>query len=256
MRPAHLLLAVAVAGCQFEHGAVGDRHDGDIDAADDAPVIDPTPDTRVIPYCDPLDPDIVACYPFEDSTLDATLHHLDATMTNVSFVAGKVGNAMLFDTTSAADVGDSTLWDVGALTIEAWIKPSQLPATGTRMGILDMNGQYGFFLHETGRLQCTIVGGITAQVDAGVTTTEWSHVACTYDGATTTIYRNGSIVFQGGGGGAIATGGATGISIAADNPPNSGSRLLGLIDEVRILSRARTTAEICADAGACPPAMP
>ncbi|HUS29829.1 MAG TPA: LamG domain-containing protein, partial [Kofleriaceae bacterium] len=132
------------------------------------------------------------------------------------------------------------------------INPSQLPTNGGRMGIVDMNGQYGFFVHETGNLQCTMVNGVSsAPVTANVATGAWSHVACTYDGTTTTIYKDGVAVFTGTGGGTLATSGGTGISIAADNPPNAGSRLLGLIDEVRIMSRARTAKEICNDAG-CP----
>ena len=88
--------------------------------------------------------------------------------------------------------------------------------------------------------------------DAQIPTGVWTHVACTYGAGTTTIYINGVSQFQAGGGGALATGGNTGVSIGGDNPAGSGSRLIGMIDQLRILSRARTAAEICADAQACP----
>jgi hypothetical protein len=54
--------------------------------------------------------------------------------------------------------------------------------------------------------------------------------------------------------GPLGSGGTTGASIAADNPPGSGSRLVGLIDQLRVESAARTAAEICGDAGrtSCP----
>jgi hypothetical protein len=38
------------------------------------------------------------------------------------------------------------------------------------------------------------------------------------------------------------------MSIGANNPPGT-DRLIGLIDQVRLMDRARTAAEICADAG-------
>jgi hypothetical protein len=252
------LFVLAFAGCEFTHGLLDPVS---IDAAPDDSSTDAVPDARadamidarIAPFCDMQDTNLVACYQFENTTNDASGHNLDLTMTNVTFVNGKVGKAMQFAANSAADAADSAMWDVSAVTIEAWINPSQLPAAGARSGILDMNGQYGFFLHETGKLACTIVGGISSgQVTANVAINTWSHVACTYDGTTTTVYKDGNVVFTGTGGGALSTTSTTGISIAADNPPGSGSRLIGLVDEVRIMSRARTANEICQDA-ACTP---
>jgi biopolymer transport protein ExbB len=243
-------LLPALAACSFDHG-VG-LGDGAVvaDVRDSGATIDAPPDMRVASSCNPNDPTLVACYPFEGSTQDVSGHNLNASMTNVMFAAGKVGQAMQFGATSAADVADSPLFDVAAITIEAWIKPAQLPTAGLRMGIVDNNGQYGMFLHEQGRIACTMVNGASLQVDANIAANTWAHVACTYDG-TTTIYIDGRVVGTGSGGTALGTAGTTGISIAADNPPGAGSRLIGLIDEVRISSVARTAAEICVDAQ-CP----
>ena len=163
-------------------------------------------------------------------------------MTNVTFVTGKRGMALQSDAASAIDVADSALFDVAALTIEAWIHPTQLPAAGQRMGIIDADGQYGFFLHESGRLQCT-AGGSSSQVEANVPANQWTHVACTYDGANRRIYVNGGLISETTGS-AINTGGTTGITIAGNNPPGGGSRLVGMIDQVRLWSRALTDAEI------------
>jgi len=58
------------------------------------------------------------------------------------------------------------------------------------------------------------------------------------------------------GGDTLATNGTTGMSIAADNNSTvpDRHRLIGLIDEVRLMNVARTPAQICADAGrsSCP----
>jgi hypothetical protein len=207
------------------------------------------------PFCDVADPHLMVCYQFEGDAKDRAAHHLDATMNNVSFPPGKVGKAMQFGATSAADVADNVVFDAAALTIEAWINPSQLPTSG-RAGILDMNGQYGFFVHPGGDLHCTLVGGpsLGAAV-AQVTTGRWTHVACTYDStAAAAIYVDGVAITTATGGGTLSQGGTSGISLAADNPPGSGSQLIGLIDEVRMMNVARTPAQICADAGkaSCP----
>jgi hypothetical protein len=153
------LLLLAIAGCGFKHGALDPMvaddasppEDAAIDAAADAMI-----DARVVvivPYCNTQDPNLVACYQFENNTNDSSGHNLNASMTNVTFSNGKVGMALNSAANSATDVADSTMWNLNALTIEAWINPSALPGTGLRMGIVDVEGQYGFFLHETGRLR-------------------------------------------------------------------------------------------------------
>lgn len=205
------------------------------------------------PFCDPADPHLVACYQFEADTRDSSANHLDATMVNVSFPPGKVGQAMQFAADSAADVRDSSAFDVTAFTIEAWIWPSQLPLGSERAGILDMNGQYGFFIYAGGVLSCT--GGVALPLAVmQLATDRWTHVACTYDGTAAAIYVDGIALSTATGGGALRTNGTTGISLAADNPPGSGDPLIGLIDEVRMMNIARTAEQICADAGkpTCP----
>jgi hypothetical protein len=198
------------------------------------------------PFCDPTDPQLIACYQFEGDTTDSSANHLHATMTNVSFPPVKLGKAMQFAADSAADVPDSKAFDVTALTIEAWIWPSQLPSNGNRAGILDMNGQYGFFIHAGGDLACS-GGGAEATAAAQLATDRWTHVACTHDGTAATIYVDG-VALSNATGAALRTGGTTGISLAADNPPGAGSRLIGLIDDVRMMNVARTAEQICDDA--------
>lgn len=245
-------LLVVLGGCSFR------AHAGSSDAAIDAPdreadaAID-SPGASPQPFCDTADPHLMVCYQFEGDTRDGSSHHLDATMSNVSFPAGKVGKAMQFGATSAADVPDSAVFDVAALTIEAWIWPSQLPSGTGRAGIVDMDGQYGFFLRPGGDLTCTTGASLPPAV-AQLQTDRWTHVACTYDGAAAAIYVDGIPLAKATGGGALNTSGTTGISLAADNPPGAGARLIGLIDEVRLMNVARTPAQICADAGksSCP----
>ena len=221
------------------------------DAAIDSPLTTNPPS-----ICDAADPNVIACYRFDGDTKDSTTHHLDATMTGVTFPAGQVGQAMLFGATSAADVADSPLFDVTALTLEAWIKPTQLPTNGNKAVILDVDRQYSLFLHADGSLTCVLVNGppMLLATTVHVKKNQWTHVACTYDGDAAAIYIDGVANSTAAGGSTLGTNGTTGMSIAADNPPGSGSPLIGLIDELRIMSAARTATQICADAGksSCP----
>jgi len=238
-------LLLLLAGCSF-----GTSYEQPKDGAIDAPIdvkLDAPPDMRVAPFCDPLDTSLVACYEMEGNVDDPSPNNLDATTSSLTFVPGRVGMAMQFAINSAADVADSAAIDVAEITVEAWIKPFQLPGAGARMGIADMNGQWGVFLHETGRFLCAF-GGLGQQYDATIPVDVWTHVACTYAAGTLKFYVGGVKRLELTGGGALGTGGTTGISLGADNPPGAGSRFNGLIDQVRIMSRARTDAELCVDA--------
>lgn len=231
-------------------GACGFRSPaGSIDAAlPDAPPAD-----AAARYCDPADPHLVACYEFEGNTDDGSPHGLNAAPLNVSFVPGQVGMAMQFGATSAASVSDSPMFDIAMLTIEAWVRPSQIPSSG-RAGIIDVDHQYGFFLYPGSKLGCSTGGGPTVDPAAtSIAVDHWSHVACTYDGTVTIVYVDGAEVARKAGSGVPSTTGTTGMSIAADNPSN-GSQLIGLIDQLRLMDRARSATEICADAGksSCP----
>jgi hypothetical protein len=201
------------------------------------------------PFCDPADPHLVACYEFEGNTKDGSAHHLDATRTNVSFTTGQVGMAMQFVATSAADVADSPAFDIAQATIEAWIKPTQFASSGNRQNIIDVDRQYALFVHSDGTLTCPMVNVLSLTTLAKIPLNQWTHVACTYDGAMVTIYIDGAPSAAMAGTGSLGTNGTTGMSLAADNPPGSGSQLVGLIDELRLMSVARTAAQICADAG-------
>jgi hypothetical protein len=228
---------IVLGGCQFHPG-----HSAAV--ADGAP--DGDHDGQPAPFCDPT-ADLVACYEFEQTTRDASPNALDATMTNVTFVAGHVGDAVHITAASAMDVAENAAVDIPALTIEAWIRPSVIP-TG-RAGVLDNDGQYSIFLYAGGDLRCS-----GFQLAANIQPNVWTHVGCTYDG-TVRIFVNGyEVGASAGGGGSLSTTGTTGYSIGADGPPGSGSPLLGEIDQLRIFRTAHTAHDICvdSDASTCP----
>jgi hypothetical protein len=250
---------LVLGACGFRSSAqlTDDARPSDAEPIDTNPPLDMAPPDMAPPdmappavFCDPTDVHTIACYELDGSAADNSANHLDATATNVSFVPGQVGMAMQLASNSQVSVGDSRLFDITELTIEAWIKPSQLPPINSRAGIVDVEGQYGFFLFPGTVLSCILVGGptVTANLTA-VAINRWTHVACTYDRNTSTIYVDGLPIIQASGSGLLATNGTTGMSIGANNPPGTGDRLIGQIDQVRLMDRARSPADICADAG-------
>lgn len=199
-------------------------------------------DTAGAAACDAGDPTLVACYAFDGDGLDGSSHHLDATLTGATFEVGHVGMAIR---PGKIEVAESSALDVSGLTIEAWISPTTLPTTGTRMSLVDNQLQYGLFLKPGGALSCTTVA--TLEVPGVITAGRWTHVACTDDGATIRLFVDGLEVGSGASGGAISTAGSTGISIGADNPSSTADRFDGALDDVRLYSVARTQAQLCAD---------
>jgi concanavalin A-like lectin/glucanase superfamily protein len=259
-----LSLVVALGACGFSATPASNQAP-QLDAAVgggtmiDAPVVTPP-----AAFCDPNDLSIIVCYEFENSPSDGSSHHLGAMADHVTYMPGMVGMAMKFAQDSNADVNDNTAFDVSALTIEAWIKPSELPQNGEpAANIVDVNNQYALQVESNGDLVCQVVGGKPMTSPAAVTKDQWTHVACTYVSTTgtTALYVNGAPHGSVSGGGPLATGGNTGLSISANNPrppgpgvtaeqqPPSRDRLIGLIDQLRLTSAARTPAQICADAG-------
>jgi concanavalin A-like lectin/glucanase superfamily protein len=248
---------VALGACGFESLAVPADATRDTTVRPPDAAIDGAPGTNPPSICDTADPNVIACYRFDGDTKDSTTHHLDATMTNVSYPAGQVGQAILVGATSAADVPDDKLFDVTQLTIEAWIKPMQLPSNGNTSYIIDVDRQYNLRLHPDGSITSTLVGGPALTPTTGqLTVGQWAHVAVTYDGNTAAIYIDGVASATATGGGKLGTNGDTGMSIAADNNPTGSDRawLIGSVDELRLMKVARTAAQICADAGksSCP----
>jgi chitodextrinase len=139
-----------------------------------------------------------------------------------------------------------------ALTITAWVNHSSLPFYSDQRILSKASdsteqGHY-WMLSGTGRrlLQFRVkAGGSTTTLIAGagdVPIGAWYHAAATYDGATMRLYLNGVEVGSAAKTGAIAASAAVPVNIGRN--PDGSNYLHGLIDDVRIYSRALTPAEI------------
>jgi Concanavalin A-like lectin/glucanases superfamily len=203
------------------------------------------------PFCDSAgDPTLVGCWEFENNANDASGDANNATAQNVTYATGKVGMAAVLQGNSSLVVGDRASLEPQHLTIEGWVKPSQAPGGGNRWGIFDSDGAYGVFITNTTFL-CSLNGALTVNVTLPIN--QWTHFACTSDGAQVHLFVDGienpvSITGQ-----PLGTGNNNGIVIAGDSPSGN-DRFLGAIDQFRVFNEARTPTQICLAAGrtTCP----
>jgi hypothetical protein len=248
---------LAVSACGFHAQPASQAADAPAPTADAASPTDSLASGQQppAPFCDPSDTTLVVCFEFENAVTDASAHHLTTHMTNVSFVPGKVGMAMMFGPTSAADIDDNPALDIKSITMETWIQPANL--TDDSLNILDEDSQYAMQIDNDNKIHCTITNhagldGTATQIAPG----QWTHVACTFDYVTgdAAMYADGVEIahYNGDGPGTpLNTGGKTGLSIAADNNPQNKTQrapFIGLVDQFRIFSVARTATQICQDA--------
>jgi hypothetical protein len=191
--------------------------------------------------CDPSDMRLVGCWDFDGNLSDSGPNHLDIAPTQVPYLAGHVGQAVVTDSADL-NVEDSHALDVGAVTIAAWIYVASLPMGGGRSAILDNNNQYAMYVEGTGTLRC-YTGLATADATSVIQTHVWTYVACTADGTKLHAYVNGVEVATGVGAG-IPTSSTSGLTIGSDNPSGNGSRFIGRIDALRLYASELTETEL------------
>ena len=98
-------------------------------------------------------------------------------------------------------IEDSALWDFsGGLTVEAWLKPDELPGSGARIVDKITPGKGDGMLLDTwpGNSLRFICGQTVTQAAAGPKADQWSHVAAVVDptGGECRVYLNGKCVAQ------------------------------------------------------------
>lgn len=191
------------------------------------------------PFACSTDPAQIACYTFDNDTLDHSTHAHHLTATGTSFGAGANGTPGLsIIAGSSVTSGDSTDFNVATYTIRMTILASSLPATNTRRGLFDSNLRYRMFLHPNGVIRCAFTDSAAASVelfspDNAVVPGVRTRVACTYDGATLKVLIDDIVV-------ATRTdprslGASTAGIVIGQNSP-SGENFEGVIDNVEVWS--------------------
>jgi hypothetical protein len=168
--------------------------------------------------------------------------------------AGRFGGALSFDgVNDLVTVPDADALDLTAgLTLEAWVNPSAVTGYTTVVLKERPNGLvYALYASDnTGRPPAGYVNRTTDVSALGNSTlplNAWSHLAFTYDATTLRMYVNGTQVGTRAMTGDIRT--STGMLRIGGNAV-WGEYFKGLIDEVRMYSRALSASEIQADMNA------
>jgi hypothetical protein len=201
----------------------------------------------------PADPGLVAAYGMNAGTgtavADASGKGNTGTATAATWAAGKYGQALSFNGTSAwVTVPDANTLDLtNGMTVEAWVRPSSVSGWRTVLmkefgadlsyAIMGSGGSGpAAFIHTS--------SGANAPAAANLPLNVWSHVAATYDGSTLRMYVNGVQVATNPTAGNLRVG--TGPLRIGGNS-GSGEYFSGLIDEVRVYSKALTAAQVTTD---------
>lgn len=216
------------------------------------------PDAFVPPDLCAPDVDLVGCYKFELSAqavqpYDDSGRGNHGQAANVSFPAGRTGQAMSVGGASSVRVPDSASLDgvSAAFTLEMWVRTRTMPGASARAGLADHDSQWGLFALPNGVVRCYLGIATLDSTPGALVADTWRHIACRYDGQTASIFVNGVSVASMAATGVLATAGTVGIAIGQNSP--AGDPFDGLIDSLRIWKRARAPKEICqaAEAPGC-----
>ncbi len=157
--------------------------------------------------CDPAPTGIVAWWPGEGNPDDLIGADNGTANGNLTYTNGEVGQAFVFDGSSYITVPASPSLNIGAgsgLTIECWVNPSALNATGVGGPMIEWDSDSDdgaqFWANGDGSLYSNIKdtfdNGHTIQTAPGVVPTNvWTHVALIYDESSGNvfIYTNGNV---------------------------------------------------------------
>jgi fibronectin type 3 domain-containing protein len=201
---------------------------------------------------------LVASYPFSEgtgtTTADRSGNANHGTITGASWTAqGKFGNALSFNGTSNfVSIPDAATLDLSiAGTVEAWVRMSSASRWNSVMAKGNSNSNpahnYALEITDTNRVLCILGNGSSSLVvtsASALSNNTFYHLACTWDGATVSLYINGALSASSDQ--TISPNGNTSPLYIGQFGGNS-DRFAGIIDEVRIYNRALSPTEIQQD---------
>lgn len=173
---------------------------------------------------------------------------------NPAWTRGVAGGALDFDGVDDRVVlGTMDIHGPAGLTIALWFKADDFDVSDARFiakttGTAESN--HYWMISTIGRTALRVrlkAGGSTITLASGtgqVVAGRWYHVALTYDGSKARIYKDGVQVAGADKTGRIDVNPTVGVAVG-NQPPGAGTKAFdGLIDEVRIYSRALAAAEL------------
>ena len=203
----------------------------------------------------PRAPGLVAAYSFNEGSgttaLDVSGNGHPGTLVGATWTtSGRYGGALSFDGTSGrVDLGSLGTFYQSGFTLEAWVKKAtdtkkDVAVVGTWTG--PAAGPMIWVDHVEGRYRLTTGQGLESYLDSGETpvAATWQHLAATFDGSVARFYIDGTEVADRTISGGLGSGNTWRVG-AYDGTPTG--FFDGVIDEIRIYSRALSAAEIVTD---------
>jgi len=166
---------------------------------------------------------------------------------------GRFGNALTFDGTSdLVQVPDDDSLDItAAITLEAWIKPSDVSSPRTIVAKWEEADpkEYSYRLivrSEKIRFEISTSGTSAIRLDSStkIGADVWTHVAATYDGSTMKVYKNGVMDNSKAQTGAIYS---STTPLRIGHSKGTSEYFSGIIDEVGLYSVAKSDTDIAND---------
>lgn len=200
------------------------------------------------------DSNLKGYYRFESDGTDSsgsgnTISTLIGTPT---YIPGYFGNGIMFDNGEAISAANNLSIDNGNFSFSFWVKLT-VEISGSAFWLVQINGgdavdtgmgvQYEYNA-GTRRLYFDRVKwnvahqGPTYNITLG--TSNWYHIAMTYDGSNIRGYVNGALVA----GPTAASGNGSGTTAPLINVGIAGTNTAGIIDDLAIFNRALTAGEI------------
>ena len=226
--------------------------DGELTSSDDVTVIAATP------ACIATAPDIRAWWPLDGNANDV-INGRRATITGAStFESGMVGQGFVFTGANHITAAASTELNVTeSFTVDAWVFPTTPSAERPLVewgqpGVIGVHIWESFQLNvgmSPGALYANIVdtagGSHTLGTGPGaLMPNQWSHIALTFDKATgrARLYINGQVVASN----LLGTNFTprTNVPLNFGFRPAQGQRFIGRLDEIDLLARALSEAEV------------
>lgn len=180
-----------------------------------------------------------------------------------SWTTGKIGGALTISTVNAVEFPKSAaVTPTSAITLEAWIKPTNVNATGSQKIISStQSGGITLFLTGTAADICATTKVCFAiRIGAGYQIVEaaktyvpddtWTHLVGTYNGSVMKLYINGIERGSTTTSGSISYNATAPLCIGIEPDATScasGSYFTGIIDEVKLFSRGLTAKEALAE---------
>ena len=197
---------------------------------------------------------LVAAYSFDEGSgttvFDSSGSGNNGTIRGANWVTyGRFGRGLAFDgSTSVVSVNDSSSLDLtSGMTLEAWVYPSSFSSWND---IIYKGGDVYYLEAATSVTPGASVGTGSKTSSPLLSSPKalplraWTHVAATYDGISLKIFTNGVLAANRAQTGLLSVS-ALPLNIGADS--SRGTYYSGVIDEIRIYSRALAASEIQTD---------